>query len=217
MPNTIPEVDTYIQNTTPWRLELARLRELVLQSDLQETFKWRTPCYTLNGKNVVIINKFKEYCCLGFFKGVLLKDPQQLLVQQGENTQAVRILRFQSVKDINQYADIIRTYIDEAKSIELAGLKVPLVKKESPLPEELLLAFSENPQLQSAFYALTSGRQRAYILHFSAAKQANTRRARVDRVTPRILEGKGLNDCVCGLSKKMPQCDGSHKQLQTGG
>jgi uncharacterized protein YdeI (YjbR/CyaY-like superfamily) len=173
------------------------------------------PCYTYQGKNVLLIGSFKESCTLSFFKGTLLQDANGLLSIPGENSQAVRFFKFGSLSKIQEQETIIKNYIFEAIEIEKAGLKV-LFKSNSELElvEELKTALDKNPTLKSAFEALTPGRQRAYNLYFSAPKQSKTRDSRIENYIPRILNGKGFNDCVCGLSKKIPNCDGSHKYIK---
>ena len=206
-----PEVDQYLSKVKKWQDELEKLRTILLDCQLNEELKWRVPCYTFQNGNIVLINSFKDFCALGFFKGALLNDSNNVLIKQGENTQSARIIRFTSVKEIIEMEAIIKAYIYEAIEVEKAGLKVEPNNKELEFPEELLIKFNENPEFKTAFEALTPGRQRAYNLFFSDSKQSKTREARIEKYTQRILNGKGINDCVCGLSKKMPGCDGSHK------
>lgn len=208
-----PEVDQYISKVKKWQEEIEKLRAIVLDCQLTEELKWRVPCYTYKNGNVVLINSFKDFCALGFFKGTLLSDTNNVLIKQGENTQSARIIRFTSVNEIIEIEAIIKTYIYEAIEVEKAGLKVETNNKELEFPEELLTKFNENPEFKTAFEALTPGRQRAYNLFFSDSKQSKTREARIEKYTQRILNGKGINDCICGLSKKMPGCDGSHKLI----
>jgi uncharacterized protein YdeI (YjbR/CyaY-like superfamily) len=178
-----------------WAAELAALRGLVLDAGLTEECKWGVPCYTINGGNVVIIHSFKEYCALLFFKGALLKDTKGLLIQQTENVQAGRQLRFTDVRDIVKLKTTIKTYLLEAIAVEKAGLKVAMKPTaEFAMPEEFQAKLDESLALKTAFEALTPGRQRAYLLHFAAAKQAKTREARIEKCTPQILSGKGLLD-----------------------
>jgi len=215
MKKTNPKADEYFGKVNRWQEELEKLRTIVLDCELTEEFKWRVPCYTFQKGNVVIINGFKDRCVLSFFKGALLNDANGILVKPGENTQAARLVQFTSVQEIAEMEPILKAYIYEAIEVEKAGLKVNFKKNtELTLPEELQNKLEEAPALKSAFDALTPGRQRAYVLYISAAKQSGTREARVERYIPRILDGKGINDCVCGLSKKMPSCDGSHKYIQ---
>tara|TARA_R110002095_G_scaffold216136_1_gene212234 strand:+ start:662 stop:1303 length:642 start_codon:yes stop_codon:yes gene_type:complete len=208
-----PEVDGYINESRQWQAELKKLRTLLLDSPLIEEWKWRAPCYTFQKKNIVLISRLKEYCAFSFFKGALLKDARGILKKPGENTQAGRLIRFTSVDEIVKLEPVLRAYIAEAIEVETAGLKVPAKKESEPIPEELQQKFEELPILQTAFEALTPGRQRAYLMHFSAAKQSKTRASRIEKCSPRILAGKGLNDCTCGLSQHMPRCDGSHNSL----
>jgi uncharacterized protein YdeI (YjbR/CyaY-like superfamily) len=209
-----PKVDDFINNTTKWQPEIKQLRLLLLDCGLTEEFKWRNPCYTFQGNNVAIIGSFKEYCTLSFFKGTLLQDGNGILSKPGENSQAVRFFKFTNLQEIIEQQSIIKAYIYEAIEIEKAGLKVIFKSnKELELVEELQVALDKSPALKTAFQALTPGRQRAYNLHFSEAKQSKTRETRIEKYTPRILTGKGINDCICGLSKKMPNCDGSHKYI----
>jgi uncharacterized protein YdeI (YjbR/CyaY-like superfamily) len=178
-----------------WAAELAALRGLVLEAGLTEECKWGVPCYTINGGNVVIIHSFKEYCALLFFKGALLKDAKGLLIQQTENVQAGRQLRFTDVRDIVKLKTTIKAYLQEAIAVEKAGLKVAMKPTaEFAMPDEFQAKLDESPVLKTAFEALTPGRQRAYLLHFAAAKQAKTREARIEKCTPQILNGKGLLD-----------------------
>lgn len=209
-----PKVDTFIEKTDAWKAELILLRSILLDCQLGEEFKWRNPCYTYNDSNIIILGRFKDYCAFSFFKGVLLNDAEKLLVSPGENSQSVKLFKFKSVAEIIQLEPIIRAYIFEAIEIEKAGLKVSLAKSSDlELVEEFQEILSKNVELKSAFEALTPGRQRAYNMFISAAKQSKTRISRVEQYTPRILSGKGMNDCVCGMSKRMPNCDGSHKYL----
>jgi len=208
-------VDDYLKKVKNWKDELTALRTIVLESGLVEELKWRNPCYTFDGKNIVIIGGFKEFCVLSFFKGILLSDPEKILKQQGENTQSARIIPFTSVSEILLQKHTILAYIYEAVEIERQGLQVEFKKTtESDFPIELENKFKEIPDLKEAFLALTPGRQRAYLLYFKAPVQSKTRDSRIDSSLLRIFYGKGINDCVCGLSKKMPSCDGSHKFLK---
>jgi uncharacterized protein YdeI (YjbR/CyaY-like superfamily) len=207
-------VDDYLKKVKNWNEELTVLRSIVLESGLVEELKWRNPCYTFEGKNIVIIGGFKEFCVLSFFKGILLSDSEKILKQQGENTQSARIIPFTSVSEILKQKHTILSYIYEAVEIERQGLQVEFKKTtESDFPIELENKFKEIPDFKEAFLALTPGRQRAYLLYFKAPVQSKTRDSRIDSSLLRIFYGKGINDCVCGLSKKMPGCDGSHKSL----
>jgi len=189
-----PKVDFYFRKGR-WQEELEKLRAIVLDSGLTEELKWGCPCYTFEKRNIVLIHVFKEYCALLFFKGALLKDPKGILVQQTENVQAARQLRFTNVREIGKMKSIVKTYIREAIEVEKAGLNVKLKKtSEFKMPEEFHNQLDKNPVLRKAFYALTPGRQRGYLLHFSSPKQSKTREARIEKYMPRILNGKGLND-----------------------
>ena len=195
-------------------MELEKLRTIVLECGLNEEFKWRNPCYTVNKSNILIIHGFKDYCALLFFNGALLKDLNGILIQQTQNVQAGRQIRFMNLKEIVEIESEIKSYIFEAIEVEKKGLKVELKKTtEFAIVEEFQRKIDEMPGLKAAFYALTPGRQRAYLLHFSAPKQSKTREARIEKFVPLILIGKGLNDCICGLSKRKPNCDGTHKYV----
>jgi uncharacterized protein YdeI (YjbR/CyaY-like superfamily) len=190
-----PKVNEFLCNELKWKEEFQKLRSIVLDCGLTEELKWRLPCYMYENSNIVIIQGFKEYCALMFFKGVLLKDPNDVLVSPGKNSQAQRQIRFTNVQEIEQLEPIIKAYISEAIEVEKAGVKVSLKKTEEyTFPEELQKKFEEMPSLKSAFETLTPGRQRAYILYFSKAKQSKTRESRIEKYAPKILEGKGLND-----------------------
>jgi uncharacterized protein YdeI (YjbR/CyaY-like superfamily) len=189
-----PKVDMFLRITTQWKEESQRLRTILLDCPLTEELKWGEPCYTFQGKNIVLIGGFKEYCTLLFFKGALLSDPQGILVAPG-NTQAGRQIRFTSLDEIVAMETIVKTYIHEAIEVEKDGLKVQLKKhSEYTVPEELQKKLDEIPALKAAFGALTPGRQRAYMLHIAAPKQPKTRESRVEKCLPQILAGKGLND-----------------------
>ena len=187
---------------------------IILDCDLTEELKWDVPCYMFEKNNIILLGAFKEYCALSFFKGALLKDENAILSKPGENTQAVRIIRFKNIQEIIDIENILKTYIYEAIEVEKLGLKVTLKKNtEIIFIEELQNKLDENQELKTAFEALTPGRQRAYNMYFSEPKQSKTRESRIEKSIQRIINGKGLNDCVCGLSKKMPSCDGSHKYI----
>ncbi|MEQ6119658.1 DUF1801 domain-containing protein [Reichenbachiella sp. MALMAid0571] len=209
-----PKVDEYLSKAKKWQEEMEALRTILLDCMLTEELKWRVPCYMYKASNIVLIGAFKEYCTLGFFKGVLLNDVDGILVAPGENSQTVRMIKFTNVRQIVEMESILKAYIYEAIEVEKAGLKVDFKESTNLIfPKELLDKLEENPVFKTAFEALTPGRQRAYNLYFSAAKQPETRVSRIEKYTQRILNGKGINDCVCGLSKKQPNCDGSHKHL----
>ncbi len=190
-----PKVDAFIANAKEWQEEFRKLRAILLDSELTEEFKWSQPCYTFLGKNVVVIGGLKESCALAFFKGVLLKDVHGVLTRPGQHSQSTRWFKFASVREIAEMKSVVKAYIRESIEVEKAGLKVK-VKKTSDLkvPEEFELMLDEFPELKRALDALTPGRQRAYIYHFSAPKQSKTREARVLRFMPHILKGKGLLD-----------------------
>lgn len=190
-----PKVDGFLGKAKKWQEEMTRLRAIALDCPLDESLKWGKPCYSFEGTNVFLIHGFKEYCALLFFKGALLKDPEGILVQQTENTQAARQIRFTSVGEITDMEPVITAYIRQAIEVERAGLKVDFKKTDAfVMPEEFRQRLDEDSRLKTAFEALTPGRQRAYLLHFSSAKQSKTRTARVEKCIPRILGGKGLND-----------------------
>src|SRR5690349_8082884 len=174
-----------------WRAEIAELERILSGFDLKKERKWGKPCYTLNRKNIVIIQGFKEYCALGFFQGALLKDPKKLLVQLGQ-TQALRVMKFTSAEEIAVKAPTIKAYVREAMAAEKAGLRVETKPRELPVPEELKEKFRKDPRFKHAFEALTPGRQRGYLFHFTGAKQSATRTARIEKAMPAILEGRGL-------------------------
>ena len=209
MNRTNPKVDNYIQEGcgrcplvgTPeckvnrWRDELKRLRKILLDCGLTEELKWKIPCYTYEGKNIVLMTAFKEYLALSFFKGALLKDPKGILIQQTENVQAARQVRFTQVQEIVELEPTLKAYIAEAIAVEKSGLKVAHKETaEFSVPGEFQAKLDRNPALKTAFEALTPGRQRAYLLYFSGAKQSKTRTARVEKYIQQILAGKGLND-----------------------
>lgn len=195
MPTRTPKVDGFIRKNKAWREELETLRAIVLDCGLTEEVKWRVPCYTFEGGNVVLINVLKEYCAISFFKGALLKDAKRILVKPGENTQAARMVRFTAVQEIVKLESTLKAYIKEAIKAEKAGLKVQLKDiSEREAPEELQTKLDAMPALKKAFNALTPGRRRAYFLHIAGAKQSKTRATRVEKCIPRILDGKGLND-----------------------
>ncbi len=190
------KVDDFINKSKKWKKEYEALRKIALECEpLTEAFKWMHPCYTYNDKNIVLIHGFKDYCALLFNKGALLKDPSGILIQQTENVQAARQIRFTHVEEIIEMKSILKAYIKEAVEVEKAGLEVELKKHaEYLIPEELEAKFTENPALKTAFETLTPGRQRGYLLYFSGAKQVKTRESRIERSIAHILDGKGLSD-----------------------
>ena len=190
-----PKVDWFFTKAKAWQDEYDRLRMIALGCGLTEELKWGCPCYTFEDSNIVLIHGFKEYCAFLFFKGALLKDPNSILIQQTENVQAARQIRFTNIEEIVKLESTLKAYIKEAIKVEKAGLKVPLKKaSEFSMPEEFKNVLDATPKLKKAFYALTPGRQRGYLLYFSAAKQPKTRESRVEKYVKKILDGKGLED-----------------------
>ena len=189
------KVEKYIEKIKNWKEETKLLRTICLNSGLTEDFKWMHPCYTYQGHNIVLIHGFKDYCALLFHKGVLLKDANTILIQQTENVQSARQIRFTNLQDIKDLEPTIKTYIVEAIEVEKAGLEVKMKKtSEFRMPEELQLKFHESLAFKTAFEALTPGRQRGYLLYFSQAKQSKTRASRIEKSIQKIFNGKGLND-----------------------
>jgi uncharacterized protein YdeI (YjbR/CyaY-like superfamily) len=190
-----PSVDGYLRKNTKWREELQTLRLILLDRHLTEEVKWRVPCYTFQERNVAFLGAFKESCTLSFVKGALLKDAQGILQKPGDNTQSARVIRFTRVQDIVAMEPLLKTYIDESIEVEKAGLKVTFKKTaDFTFPQEFQSRLDEVPALKTAFDALTPGRQRAYLLYFSAPVQSKTRDSRVAKWTKAILSGKGLDD-----------------------
>jgi uncharacterized protein YdeI (YjbR/CyaY-like superfamily) len=203
-----PKVDTYLAEGcmrckfggTPqckvhnWQEELVRLRHIVLECGLTEEVKWGVPCYTFEGKNVVVVSAFKEYACLSFFKGVLLKDTHHLLASHGQSSQSARLIKFTHPDQITTKEEILKAYIIEAIALEKSGAKVEFKKNPEPMPKELLQKFEEYPALQKAFFDLTPGRQRGYILYFSQPKQSLTRLGRIEKCMEKIFRGEGFHD-----------------------
>jgi uncharacterized protein YdeI (YjbR/CyaY-like superfamily) len=193
--NMNPKVDAFMKRADKWREEFEKLRSIALDCDLTEELKWGQPCYARDGNNIVLMHGFKEYCALLFFKGALMKDPNGILIQQTENVQSARQIRFTSAGEIVQLKPVLKAYILEAIDVEKAGLKVEMKKTEEfAMPDEFKTRLDADESLKTAFEALTPGRQRAYLLHFSQPKQAKTREARIERCIPDIFAGKGLND-----------------------
>jgi uncharacterized protein YdeI (YjbR/CyaY-like superfamily) len=203
-----PKVDLYIAGgcgrcafyATPqckvkkWQMELETLRQVVIESGLTEELKWGVPCYTFNSKNIVIVAAFKDYCSISFFKGALLQDSKRILEKTSESMQSARFIKFKNTKEITDKASILESYILQAIEVEKACLKIDFKMNPEPIPEELRTKFDEYPALKKAFYALTPGRQRGYVIYFSQSKQAQTRIARIGKCMEQILNGKGLND-----------------------
>ncbi len=189
------KVDAFISRAGQWQKEYKKLRAIILDCGLTVELKWGVPCYTFGNKNIILMHGFKDYCAVLFPKGALLKDPDGILITQTENVQAARQVRFTNVQDVARVESALKAYIYEAIEAEKSGRKVALRKTtEYPVPEEFVSKLDENPALQTAFESLTPGRQRAYLLYFAAPKQSKTREARVEKATPRILKGQGLND-----------------------
>src|ERR1017187_8115763 len=194
-PHRVIAVDGYLRREKKWREESEKLRAILLTCPLTEELKWGKPCYTFQESNVVIIHGFKNYCALLFCKGALLKDPKGILIQQTENVQAARQIRFTNVRQIAEMVPVLKAYVREAIAAEKAGLEVKYKKtSDFKIPEELQNRFDEDLAFKKAFDALTPGRQRGYILYFSGAKQSKTRESRVEKCMQQILNGKGLND-----------------------
>lgn len=190
-----PKVDGFLRKAKKWRKEFEQLRKVCLDCGLTEELKWGKPCYTYQNSNIVLIHGFKEYCALLFFKGALLTDSKGILIQQTANVQAARQIRFTNVQEIVKMQSILKSYIKEAIDVEKAGLQVSYKKtSEFAIPDEFQNRLNNSPPLKKAFNALSPGRQRGYILYFSAAKQSETRKSRVEKCVPQILKGKGLND-----------------------
>jgi len=190
-----PKVDFYFKKAEKWQKELNKLRTIILDCHLTEELKWGVPCYTYENSNIVLIHAFKDYCAVLFMKGVMLKDPKGILIQQTENVQVARQVRFTSLKEIEQLASTLKKYIFEAVELEESGVKAPLkTVAEFTMPEEFQAELDRNPALRAAFYELTPGRQRGYLLHFAAPKQSKTRVSRVEKYIAHILDGKGLDD-----------------------
>lgn len=192
---TNPKVDAFLGRAKNWQDEMAAMRAIALDCGLSEEFKWGNPCYALDDTNIVLIHAFKDYCAYLFFKGALMKDPKGILIQQTKNVQSARQIRFTRAAEITRLKSTLKAYIKEAIAVEKAGLKVEFKKTaEFEMPEEFRSRLKKDRALKKAFDALTPGRQRAYLLHFASAKQAQTRESRIDKCKPLILEGKGLND-----------------------
>jgi len=193
--STNPKVDWFFDKPTQWQEEYQQLRTIILDCGLTEELKWGVPCYTFQKKNIVLIHGFKDYCAILFIKGVLLKDARGILIQQTENVQAGRHIRFTNVREVMKMKAILKAYVKEAMEGEKAGLKVKLKKtSDFKIPDEFQNKLDELPGLKTAFYALTPGRQRAYVFYFSQPKQSKTRLARVEKYLQQIFNGKGLDD-----------------------
>ena len=207
-----PKINEFFEGLTKWKEELQVLRTYVLDCLLHEEVKWKVPCYTQNGKNIVLIHGFKDYFALLFMKGALLQDSENILIQQTENVKSGRQIRFTSIEQLVAMEATIKAYIFEAMEVEKAGLKIEHKKKEAyEVPDELIEKFNQDPVFKIAFETLTPGRQKGYLLHFFGSNNSKTRTNRIEKYMGKILQGKGMTDCTCGLSKRMPNCDGSHK------
>lgn len=190
-----PTVKELIEKSKKWKEELTKLRTIVLDCGLTEEVKWYQPCYSFNGTNLIILGSFKEFCTLSFFKGALLKDKKKILEFPGKNSQSAKIVKIANLNQINELEQTLKDYIKEMIELEKAGVKVTFKKiEEYQIPEELKVIFKQEQDFEKAFKALTPGRQRAYLLHFSSAKQAQTRISRIEKSKPQIFAGKGLND-----------------------
>ena len=210
-----PKVDTYLADLDTWKEELTALRNIALACGLKEELKWGVPTYMAHNANVILLGGFKDHCVLSFIKGVLLTDSAKILESPGANSQSTKVVRFRSLQDIQEKEAILKAYLFEAIEVEKAGLKVEKKAiEEMVIVEELQNKLDTDPMFKLAFEALTPGRRRAYNMYFSSAKQAKSRLDRIEKFTPRILKGKGMNDCICGHSKRMPNCDGSHKYYE---
>lgn len=195
MTKSSTKVDAFLNRETNWQEEFAELRSIALECELTEELKWGVPCYTFQNSNIVLIHGFKTYCAMLFIQGALLKDDKNILIRQTENVQSARQVRFTSLSEITGMRDVLKDYIQAAIEVQKAGLKVDFKKtKEFAVPEEFQIKLDNMPALKTAFEALTPGRQRGYLLHFSSAKQSKTREARIEKAMPKILEGKGLDD-----------------------
>ncbi len=207
-------VDAFFAQATTWVPEMLTLRGLALDAGLRETLKWKQPCYTWQGANVAMVAPFKAYCSLSFFKGALLDDPAGILSPPGPNSRHARQARFTDLASIEAHGPTLSALLQQAIALELSGARVkPVALTAEDWPEELSAILASDAALDQAFRSLTPGRQRGYVLFVQGAKQPATRSKRVEQHRDRILQGKGIHDCVCGLSKRMPRCDGSHKHL----
>lgn len=207
------KIDQFFKSISKWGKELQALRTIMLDCGLDEVYKWRQPCYTYQGKNILILANFKNHCAIGFFKGVHLSDEKQLLTKPGEFSQEGRQFRFTNLKEIVALENYIKQSVFEAIEIEKAKIKLDLTVAKLESPEEVENYFKKYPTVKKAFEQLTPGRQRAYNIFFLGAKQSATRTVRIAKMADRILKGYGMNDCTCGQSKRMPNCDGSHKYI----
>jgi len=212
---TSDDFDLYFETQTRRPAIMAKLRSILLSNNLVEEKKWNAPCYTVDGKNIAILHDFKEHSGLGFFKGVLIDDPNNFLHAPGENSRQSRYLKFNEPDEVDQQIDTIIDFIQQAIEIERSGKQIPKSDAdEVPYPDALIRIFESDSIFREAFENLTKGRQRGYLIHFNSTKNDDTAHRRIVKNTSRILDGKGLHDCVCGYSKRMPRCDGSHKKFE---
>ena len=210
------DLESYFNSELPFSEILVRLRAIVHECGLTEVSKWQSPCYTHIGKNICILGRFKDNCILSFFKGAMLQDEAGILTKAGENSQAGRIIRFRTLDDFTRVEPFLKAYIFEAIEQERSGTTLASDHKQTlEIPNEFKIVFEADESYKLAFESLTTGRQRAYSIFVSAAKNEQTRFDRVAKFRQRILDGYGMNDCTCGLSRRMPNCDGSHKQINT--
>lgn len=207
------QVDQYIHGSEKFGSLLSEMRELILDCGLEETWKWKQPCYTFQGKNVVIIGELKARCTFGFFKGALLNPDWTLLKPPGKYSNETRVISLTTVEEFLEHRDEIRAILFEAVEVERMGLKFERKFVMPDFPEELLDVMDRDPEFKLQFESLTPGRRKGYALHIAEAKQPQTRYARIEKFRPKIKVGKGMWDCICGMSQKMPRCDGSHKYL----
>jgi len=207
------DLDDWFASEERWRDVVVALRGILRGLGLEEARKWRQPCYMHEGKNIAILGAVKANAALTFMRGGVLEDPDGLLEDIGPNARHGKVMRFTTVEQVNERRSGIVAMVERAILAEAMGLKVEAPTEEAERPEELAAGLEADPELKAAFEALTPGRRRAYIMHIAQAKQASTRTARLAKFRSRILQGKGMNDCVCGASKRMPGCDGSHKHL----
>lgn len=211
-----PGVADLINRQQKWSAELAMLRQVVLSCGLDEDVKWGQPCYSMDGVNLIILAAFRDACVISFLKGSQLRDEEGWLEKPGPNTIHGRVIRFTSADQIRDRADRLRSYVMESVDCLRSGREVGHNEEDVriPWPEELIARFHEDTAYEKAFLALTPGRQRGYLIHFTATTTPSTRFARIDRFRQRILDGIGMQDCHCGLSLRMPRCDGSHRKLK---
>ncbi|MDT8886171.1 YdeI/OmpD-associated family protein [Aquirufa sp. LEPPI-3A] len=208
-----PNVDEFLQSADQWSQEMTYLRRILLDCLLIETYKWQTPVYMFGTKNLIAISGLKEHCALNFFNGALIRDEEGILIKPGEHTQLGRWMKFGSVQEIIAKEDLIKAYVFEAMEAQRLGITLEK-PAEIPHPEELTAILDKKPALKAAFEKLTPGRQRAYLRFFTDSKQSATRTYRIEKNEKYILKGIGLTDCICGLTKRKPSCDGSHRAIE---